>query len=490
MLKKISIMIMVSMLLVGTIPSFASGKTDKSGIPTVSLMIICGSVPADANMVAEKLSEVTREKIGCNVEFICTEIGNAATQTNLLLSGGDDSLDIYPAGWMTQAYQTVVNNGQALVLNDLMTPYLGKIKATMGDQVVEAGRINGNLYGLACLLDQASTAVFNLRADIAAQFGYKNGDKVNLDELTELFKKVRAAYPNTPIIGPMNGGPNISDSRVDQLSNNLGVLTNYGQTTTVSDFESPEYMDLTSHIKQWKKMGAYIPDLLNITDAPSDYIPSGKAFGCFASHFSAKLNGIWASQNYGVKMASLQIYDDAVAITPWGYYCINPNSKHPKEAAGFLYLMATDPDVVNLLVNGIKDVHYQILDDGTAAYMNGKNVSSTGWCMGYSWTALNSTLSTPFMYPADYYKQLLAANKNAKRSKAFGCQFDLTSVSDEVSACTNVVNQYQNPIYAGAVDDVDTAVADFQKALKRAGIDKIIAVKQAQLNAYLSAKKE
>lgn len=489
MFKKTSIMVMALMFLFGTIPSFAlrkTGKKAKSDIPTVSLMIICGSVPADADMVAKKLSELTREKIGCNVEFICTEIGNAATQMNLLLSGGDDSLDIYSAGWMTQPYQTVVNNGQALALNDLMTPYIAKIKSVMGDQVVEAGRINGNLYGLACLLDQASTTVFNLRADIAAQFGYTNGDKISLDELTKLFAKIRAAYPNTPIIGPMNGGPNISDSRVDQLSNNLGVLTNYGQTSKVSDyFESPEYLDLVSHISQWKKMGAYIPDLLNITDAPSDYIPAGKAFGCFASHFSAKLNGIWASQNYGVKMASLQIYDNAVACTPWGYYCINP-----KKAAGLLYLMATDPEVVNLLVNGIKGVHYQILNDGSAAYLDGKNVSSTGWCMGYSWTALNSTLSTPFMYPADYYDQLLAANKNAKRSVAFGCQFDLTSVSDEVSACTNVVNQYQNAIYAGAVDDTDAAVAAFQKALKKSGIDKIIAVKQAQLDAFLAAKKK
>ena len=453
LLKKLLAVAMSLALMLAAVP-FGATQAQAEDDPTITLMIICGSVPADVSLVAEKVSEITREKIGCNVDFICTEIGNAATQLNLLLSGGDDTLDVYPAGWMTQTYLTVINNGQALPLDDLIAPYLDEIKSVMGENVVEAARVNGQLYGSTCLLDQPSTAVFNLRADVAAEFGYKNGDKISLDELTELFRKIRAAYPDTPIIGPMNGGPNISDSRVDNLGNGLGVLTNYGQTTTVTNYyESDEYMDLVAHIKEWKDMDAYMPDLLNITDAPVDYMPAGKALGCFASHFSAELNGIWASQNFGVETASLQIYDDAVAATPWGYYCVNPASKNADKAVGLLYLMATDHDVVNLLINGVEGVHYQLLEDGSAAYMDGKDVSSTGWCMGYSWTALNSTISTPFMYPADYYEQLLNANKTAKQSMAFGCQFDLTGVSDAVAACTNVVNQFNKAIQAGAVED-------------------------------------
>lgn len=44
-------------------------------VPTISLMVVCGTTPPDADAVAEKLSEITREKIGCNVEFITMEIG-------------------------------------------------------------------------------------------------------------------------------------------------------------------------------------------------------------------------------------------------------------------------------------------------------------------------------------------------------------------------------------------------------------------------------
>ena len=116
-------------------------------VPTISLMVVCGTTPPDADAVAEKLSEITREKIGCNVEFITMEIGNVAQQLNLLLSGGDDTLDVFMAG-ISVPYSTIVNNGQALSLDTLMEPYAEEVKTALGEKVYESGRVNGELYGI------------------------------------------------------------------------------------------------------------------------------------------------------------------------------------------------------------------------------------------------------------------------------------------------------------------------------------------------------
>lgn len=454
-------------------------------LPTITLELICGSIPSETESVEQAVSEITKD-YGFKVSFIPIEIANTSTQLNLLLSGGDSTLDVYMAG-SGITYGTVVNNGQALDLTDLLADYSDEMKKALGEDVYNAGLIGGKLYGVAHLLDQASTPVYNLRGDIASKYGYKNGDKIDLAELNELFAKIHADYPDTPLIGPMNGVPNIGDSRVDKLGDNLGVLGNYGQDTKVIDYYSSDYFkELVGYFKTWSENGYYIPDILNVTDAPSDYIPNGKCFGCFAGHFSAEMNGIWASQNYGCDMASLQIYPDATAVTPWAYECVNPACAHPKEAATLIYLLATNSDIENLIINGIEGQDYQVLDDGSAAYVDGKDVASTGWCMGYSWTAVNSTISIPFNYPADYYDQLLAANANAKKSKAFGCQFDETSVSDQITACTNVVNQYYNALEGGAVTDFDATLEEFTSALKSSGIDDIIACKQQQLDAYLA----
>lgn len=460
---------------------------DSGDLPTVSLMVTCGTTPADTADIEAALSEITREKIGCNVELITIEIGNATQQMNLLLAGGDDTLDVFYAGIGTN-FVNVVSQGQAMELDALMEPYAEEMKTALGENVYESGRIGGKLYGIGRLLDQASVPCFTIRADIADEFGYKNGDAINLEKLTELFQKVHEKYPDTPIIGPNNGAPNIGDNRVDTLGdgNKLGVLGNYGQDETVINYyESDYYTELVGYFKKWKEMGIYMPDMLNSTEGPMDFIPTGKCFGCFAGHFSAEMNGIWSSSNFGVDCASLQIYEDAVAVTPGAYGCINPATKSPEEAAGLLYLLSTNADVENLLINGIEGQHYQVLEDGSATYLDGQDITSVGWCLGYSWANQNSTLSIPFDYPADYFDQLLAANASAKRSKAFGCQFDLTGVSDAVSACTNVVNQYANPLAAGSVEDFDATLAKFQEDLKAAGIDEIIAARQEQLNAFL-----
>ncbi len=458
-------------------------EAESSDLPKVTVEVICGSVPSETESIQAAISEITKE-YGFVVELLPIEIGNAATQLNLLLSGGDDTLDIYTTIGVT--YNTVVNNGQALELTDLLKDYEAEMKTALTESVYNSGYLSGKLYGVGRLLDQASTPCYSIRADIAEQYGYKNGDKIDLDILTELFAKIRADYPDIPLIGPNNGQPNIGDSRVDALNNKLGVLGNYGQDETVIDYYSSDYFkELCGYFEKWRDAGYYMSDILNVADTPSDYIAAGKCFGCFASHFSAEMNGIWSTSNFGCDVASLQIYEDATAVSPGAYFCINPACKNPDKAATMLYLMATNADIVNLMINGIEGQDYIVLDDGSATFVEGKDTASTGWALGFSWANLNSSISIPFNYPADYYKQMLDANASAKQSKAFGCQFDLTSVADEVSACTNVVNKYFNALEGGAVEDYTATLDAFIEELKASGIDKIVECKQQQLDAFL-----
>ena len=78
-------------------------------------------------------------------------------------------------------------------------------------------------------------------------------------------------------------------------------------------------------------------------------------------------------------------------------------------------------------------------------------------------------------------------NKNAKPSLALGFVFDSSPVADQVTACSNVYAQYYLPLINGEVD-IDEILPVFQQALHDAGIDDIIAEKQAQLDAWLASK--
>lgn len=84
-------------------------------------------------------------------------------------------------------------------------------------------------------------------------------------------------------------------------------------------------------------------------------------------------------------------------------------------------------------------------------------------------------------------KKMTEFNKSAKKSKAMGFTFDNSAVINEVTACTNVIKQYAYGLEVGAVD-VDKILPEFQKALKDAGIEKVIAEKQRQLDEWLDAR--
>ncbi|MNI96406.1 hypothetical protein D3C73_1548430 [compost metagenome] len=60
----------------------------------------------------------------------------------------------------------------------------------------------------------------------------------------------------------------------------------------------------------------------------------------------------------------------------------------------------------------------------------------------------------------------------------------------QISNLANASTQYANPIYIGAVKDVNKAFDDLAKNLNSAGLDKVKAEVQAQADVYLAGKKK
>ncbi|MNO02822.1 hypothetical protein D3C81_2233440 [compost metagenome] len=64
--------------------------------------------------------------------------------------------------------------------------------------------------------------------------------------------------------------------------------------------------------------------------------------------------------------------------------------------------------------------------------------------------------------------------------------FDNSKVKTEVANVGNVMLQYGIPLEYGSVKDVDKGLATLQKQVKAAGIDKIIAEVQRQIDEFLA----
>ena len=141
-----------------------------------------------------------------------------------------------------------------------------------------------------------------------------------------------------------------------------------------------------------------------------------------------------------------------------------------------------------LLANGIEGKHYVLNENGQITLPEGETATTVGW-----YTLGGGTLPNTLLCPAQDYQmpdlseRIAQLNAESKPSLALGFVFDSSSVTDQVTACANVIAQYYLPLMYGEVD-IDDVLPMFQQALKDAGIDDIISAKQAQLDAWLAAK--
>ena len=85
--------------------------------------------------------------------------------------------------------------------------------------------------------------------------------------------------------------------------------------------------------------------------------------------------------------------------------------------------------------------------------------------------------------PENYWDELQTFNNTATPSNALGFSADVESVTNEITACTNVVSKYHNALMSGSVD-VDETLPKFISELQGAGIDKIVDLKNTQYAAW------
>ena len=167
-----------------------------------------------------------------------------------------------------------------------------------------------------------------------------------------------------------------------------------------------------------------------------------------------------------------------------------------------LIIPAYKPDekLLGLLARftGNADFAPVVVDDGSGAEFapifdalpEGVTQTTDGW-----YTMGGGTLPNSLIVPTQNYQmkdlaeRVAQLNKEAKPSLALGFVFDPTEVTNQITACANVIAQYYVPLMYGEVD-IDEFLPIFNDALHAAGIDDIIAAKQAQLDAWLAAKGE
>lgn len=469
----------------------SASKTGEYPVIRIPYTIVFDSF--DADKVQDALNEIMREKAGAEVELVGIEFANWSTQLNLMLTGSNNSLDLFSSFWYTSV-NNLAANGQALPLDELLaSDGQGILDAYKGmEEYLNCGQINGKVYGIPCIYAWSSENLYQVRTEDSEAAGI-DWSKINdLEGMTDAMIKMKEKNPDKFYI-PGSTDPYWIPKGIDYLgdTNYLGVMTDPVNTTKIENYYESEYLkNLLNYVKEWKENELFSPDPLSNNQPTLMSMVLGIANGTTGYSWDATASIKSNAVQNGMDVVGAAVSEPLATtgdVTTYMWH-ISPFSKNPEAAMRVLNVLFTDSEAAQIAANGIEGLEYEINENGQMKYPEGKTMGDLGWSAASMAYWPNVTLCKTWEYEdTDIYTQMAEKNKKAFKSLALGFQFDSTSVADQMTACANVVSQFYTPIMYGEVD-IESSLAEFNKQLYAAGLQDIMTEKQKQLDAWLAAK--
>lgn len=447
--------------------------------------------------VEEGMNALLEDKFNVNVELTFYPFGSYAEQTTLALSAGVD-VDLI-AVYMIP-YASCATSGQIMPMDDLIEKYGQGIIEQLGWDLINCGRVDGELFGLTQGRDMAQAQGFEYRLDLAEKYNLDMDSATTLDALHEQLKVIKEKEPDVWPVA-VSAGENIRNWGWDALGDemvNLGVLADFAKDTTVVNlYETDQYKDLVTTMYNWMQEGLIQSDAVNTTETGATLMDAGTAFGTFSN-----LKPYYAEENNPNRVNKIGTVEILPALSTTGFatmalWSIAGSCEHPEAAMKVLNELYVNPELNNLYMYGIEGEHYQVIEKGVVTngqdridYLDGMDANSTTYRKSGAWMLPNQFIGDIWGMdlPVDYWDATRQFNIDAAKSAAFGFSFDATKTPNEIAACTNVVNKYHKALVCGALNPEET-LPKFNQELKDAGLDTIIAEKQSQLDGWLAANK-
>jgi putative aldouronate transport system substrate-binding protein len=458
-----------------------------------------GGVPKDADLVAAELSKTTKDKINATIKLQPIDWGSFEEKIKLASSAGEQIDLEFTAPWINNYAQNIAN-GNLVVLDDLLTKDAPGLWGSMAPTTWDAARVGGKIYGV---INQQifvkDWGVANLRKDLADKYKIDLTPMKRYEDVEPALKTLKDGEGGTPVIV----GQTASsiwwseywgfDPVLEIVGNCTLVGVKYDDATrkAINIVDQPEFKQSIELVRKWKLAG-YLTDPLQPEEG--DAMVRASKGGYIGFHIikpggtdetKAKYGFDWIAKG----MSPWMLTTAGVTATLNG---ISRTSKDPDRTMKFLELLNTDANFYNLMCSGIEGKHWVYVDKakkliGYPSGITGETSTyhpNTDWMFG---CVFNSYYWTEAAAAGNIWDATRKMNAAAKPSSVLGFSFVQDPVKTEMSQITNVVSEKYLPLIEGQVD-ADKGIPDLQKGLKDAGIDKVIAEVQKQIDAWAASK--
>ena len=441
---------------------------------------------AEWDRIVDAVNEITEAKINATIEFEVVPLGDFASKMSAKYQANEPWDVTFSGAWNAFAPNAAAGAYAELSL-DFLNTYAPNAMKLINQTAFEAVTVNGKIYGVPLQQIYVRTSAVRYDKDFMASIGADMSSITKLEDLEPVLQKmvetgtVNVAYANN--IGEMyNLGSYFDFDYLVNYSTPGVVIDTDTSCTVVNQYATETFKNYAYLMKDWYDKGYFDDSLLvggesgnenRMIDIDPAYKPGNEASQSATEDL-----------NLGcVAIGDAVLTTSAINATT---HVISANSQNPGRAMAFIDLLTSDAELLNLLVNGQEGVDWNWVNEDIKLIEK----TDSGYPGAYAFLVGNTFLEyyTDAVAAAnDYQGQIAEINMNAKGSPILGFSFDATNVANEIANCNAIIDEYLAPLMAGAVDDVDAAIAELNNQLELAGMQAILDEMQTQVNAWKAA---
>lgn len=467
--------------------------TAKANEPTAEIQLMFPGTPQkDVALVEAEANKYLKDKLNVTLKINAVDWGQWDNKLNLMIASGEPSDIVFTAAW--QRYAINVAKGAFLDLGPLIDKNAPELKKELDPSFFEGSKINGKNYGIPTNKELAATRGVVYRQDLADKYQLDVSKVKTWADLEPLLKVIKEKEPAiTPFFMTATSNGVFDGLDWDALGDGAipGVISKTDKSTKVlNQLETPQYLDIMKLTRSWYKAGYVNKDAATSTVTVADQAKAGKVFMWAEGLKPGKAAEMEGYVGFKLGQIDLTVPTITTGDASGAMLAISKSSKNPDKAMKVIGLLHSDKYLNNLINFGIEGKHFVKKSDNIIDVAPGIDPKNHPYNPGAQWELGNQFLNY-LMSNENPKKWELFKEFNAKgvKSPGLGFSFDAEPVKTEIAAVTNVSKQYEAAIRTGSVDP-DEKIAEYLAKQKAAGVDKIIAEKQKQFDAFLAANKK
>ncbi|MBQ8232215.1 MAG: extracellular solute-binding protein [Lachnospiraceae bacterium] len=441
-----------------------------------------GGAADEHDLVMEELNKLLVEKINVKLDLVMIASSEFDEKVRLASMAGEDFDLVWTSNWKNH-FDANVSRDAFMAIEDIVAEYGQEMVASMPDGLLDVGKVDGHLYAIPNQQILARQLGVYVQKEYAEKYNLTLTHIDDISEMYDFFDQIVANEPDVwPLLGTKGMTLSIETEKIyESLANGyVFIKKDDDNLTAVPEVIAREELFRTQN--EWYKRGYVQPDFATVTDTTAN----AKA-GKYICHLATYKPG-------GAEEVSNQQGREYIVIPAGEPYlqatsgqetmtAVNVNSKNPEAAVKLLNLVYTDKEVFNMLLSGIEGVHYNKIDDTHIQTVENckYNYAGNAWKFGNQFLAYYNPQQID-----GTWEETDKMNRESEVSPIRGFAFDSTNVQAELAQLDAVSAEFSKGQYIA--EDIDAWMKERADKLEKAGLSKVVAEVQAQLDAWKASK--